>query len=404
MLCGFLVIITALWAQSYLDYFPAYQDTAVLRNYEYYFMPVSEALTSLKIFYDIPYGKLFFYKDSVNFTNRHTVIVRLFSKRQLLTEQLFSKSFQVPTYEQTLSYDQSHLDSVELKFYNPEAPRSNLSCQLELSDQISSRIYKVTLPIVRHAQDVYLALDKNRQINPSRIYLKSALPTETLGIRIYLPQSNAQTCSLIICSEDPKCPTIISTQLALALEKTPNVYYYNPEPAQISNLKAGNYQVVAKGYDNQGQLVFSAAKSFKIKGSVFEDDDIYKELVNRLIYIASEAELKKLKKVPPQARESTWRTFWAQFDPHGRLKLTEQEYFAKIRYCEENFSRGDRGYRSDRARIYMKYGEPDHIDRQPFEPYYYASEIWYYYSIGKKFIFLDLHGFGEYTLYAEQRI
>ncbi|MCS7258365.1 MAG: GWxTD domain-containing protein, partial [candidate division WOR-3 bacterium] len=168
--------------------------------------------------------------------------------------------------------------------------------------------------------------------------------------------------------------------------------------------KAGQYQILAKFLDEKNNLLFSSTKTFEIRGSIFEDEKLYEELVNRLIYIATEKEIKKLKKVPPVARESSWRAFWAQFDPHSRLKLTEQEYFAKIRYCDENFSRGDRGYKSDRAKIYMKYGEPDYIERQPFEPYYYASEVWYYYGLGKKFIFLDLHGFGEYTLYSEQKI
>jgi hypothetical protein len=52
--------------------------------------------------------------------------------------------------------------------------------------------------------------------------------------------------------------------------------------------------------------------------------------------------------------------------------------------------------------VYVIYGEPGNIDKHPFgdsetgydKPY----EIWDYYDISKRFIFIDDSGFGDYRL------
>ena len=49
---------------------------------------------------------------------------------------------------------------------------------------------------------------------------------------------------------------------------------------------------------------------------------------------------------------------------------------------------------------YLKYGEPDEIERNPAQADARPYEIWHYYSIesGVIFIFAELEGYGEYTL------
>ena len=56
------------------------------------------------------------------------------------------------------------------------------------------------------------------------------------------------------------------------------------------------------------------------------------------------------------------------------------------------------GHDVDRGRIYIKYGEPDEVERNIISveisrPY----EFWQYYN-GYQFIFIDIRGTNEYTL------
>ena len=61
---------------------------------------------------------------------------------------------------------------------------------------------------------------------------------------------------------------------------------------------------------------------------------------------------------------------------------------------------GRDGWRTDRGRIYIIYGEPDEIQRFPNSSDNKPYEIWNYNQIegGVEFIFIDLSGFSEYTL------
>ena len=55
------------------------------------------------------------------------------------------------------------------------------------------------------------------------------------------------------------------------------------------------------------------------------------------------------------------------------------------------------GWKSDRGRVYILYGEPDLIERKNFELAGGDSEIWHYDRIegGVLFIFYDLKGTGD---------
>ena len=67
-----------------------------------------------------------------------------------------------------------------------------------------------------------------------------------------------------------------------------------------------------------------------------------------------------------------------------------------MKFVNTNFSDLSKGWRSDRGRIYILYGEPERV-----ESYSNQSdgiyEIWEYPS-GIKFIFLDRNRFGNFIL------
>ena len=51
------------------------------------------------------------------------------------------------------------------------------------------------------------------------------------------------------------------------------------------------------------------------------------------------------------------------------------------------------GFRTDRGRVYLRYGPPNTITEEPYDPQAYPYEIWHYYEIGQqtnvKFIFYN---------------
>ncbi|MBT8385834.1 MAG: GWxTD domain-containing protein, partial [Ignavibacteria bacterium] len=61
---------------------------------------------------------------------------------------------------------------------------------------------------------------------------------------------------------------------------------------------------------------------------------------------------------------------------------------------------GKKGWKTDRGRIYIMYGEPNEIERYPNEPQTRPYEKWNYHDIegGVQFIFGDITGFSDYQL------
>jgi len=129
----------------------------------------------------------------------------------------------------------------------------------------------------------------------------------------------------------------------------------------------------------------------------------YLERVEEMSYITKNDEGKKLKNAKPEEREKVWNEFWEEKDPIPETPQNEtsEEYFKRVDYANEHFSTFQRGWKTDRGRIYIIYGPPDEVESHPFERESPPYQIWYYYHLGKRFIFADLSLTGDYTLIRE---
>lgn len=97
-----------------------------------------------------------------------------------------------------------------------------------------------------------------------------------------------------------------------------------------------------------------------------------------------------------------FQRFWKRMDPNPETEKNElmDEYFLRVNVANQNFSTlSQDGWLTDRGRIYIKFGEPDDIERHPFELNSQPYEVWRYYSRRKVFLFIDRTGFGDYYLH-----
>ncbi len=124
---------------------------------------------------------------------------------------------------------------------------------------------------------------------------------------------------------------------------------------------------------------------FAIKSmNLFVDD----EVINELLHKNSDNYYIELKK------------FWNKYFPPDNSKYNKKmlEFYTRVDYTLEKFiTNGKRGNETDRGIIYIKYGNPDKIERTYTERDN-TIEIWYYNKIGKKFLFKDITGLGNFTL------
>lgn len=121
--------------------------------------------------------------------------------------------------------------------------------------------------------------------------------------------------------------------------------------------------------------------------------------------IATKQELEALEDALPTDRSAAWAKFWEERDPTPGTAENEfkQSFFERVRYANENYGVMEAGWRSDRGRIYIKYGTPDEVESRPSRLDGLAVEVWSYLDLGLRFVFVDYDGFGRYELYQPGR-
>ena len=147
---------------------------------------------------------------------------------------------------------------------------------------------------------------------------------------------------------------------------------------------------------------------------------VYKKwLEEDVSYIITDEERKAFKTLKTdEERDQFIEQFWLRRDPDPDTPENEykEEYYQRIQYANEKFSSGIPGWRTDRGRIYVKFGKPDEIESHPSggsydRPTYegggstttYPFETWWYRYIegvgsDVEIEFVDPSGSGEYRI------
>lgn len=132
------------------------------------------------------------------------------------------------------------------------------------------------------------------------------------------------------------------------------------------------------------------------------------QAVEVLYYIMDRDECKRMKALPPEEKQRQFEEFWQSKDPDPSTPINEleEEYYRRVTESNESFSIDPKqkdGWRTDRGRIYITYGQPSYVERPSVAsggPSQY--EIWYFNNIKRKFYFLDKYGSGNYLLVSEE--
>lgn len=124
-----------------------------------------------------------------------------------------------------------------------------------------------------------------------------------------------------------------------------------------------------------------------------------------LVYLMRDDERGSYAGLDVSGKREYLRRFWERRDPTPGTPRNEarEDYYDRIRVANREFREGGAaeipGWRTDRGRIFIRYGPPDDVLRQPQPPSSPPYEAWKY-TRGRrlKFVFVDLTRFGNYTL------
>ncbi|MEM8556605.1 MAG: GWxTD domain-containing protein [Bacteroidota bacterium] len=171
----------------------------------------------------------------------------------------------------------------------------------------------------------------------------------------------------------------------------------------MEDFKAGTYQLTFALSEQDGGPLAQVTKSFDVRwtGLAAQIEDL-DAAIAQLRYVAKERDVRDILDAPTQEeRLRRFVSFWERRDPTPGTRRNErmEEYYYRVFFANENYSRfSENGWNTDRGEVFVRFGEPDLVEEHTFnynvEPY----EIWYYNRLGRRFIFVDERGFGNYRL------
>lgn len=128
------------------------------------------------------------------------------------------------------------------------------------------------------------------------------------------------------------------------------------------------------------------------------------DLFNKSKYVATVPETDRYEALSTEdAKREFIYTFWKARDENPADDRNENylNYVKRVNESDTRFTAlGKKGWRTDRGRVLIIYGEPSEIQRYPNTTDARPYEIWRYESLegGVEFIFGDLTGFSDYQL------
>ena len=173
-----------------------------------------------------------------------------------------------------------------------------------------------------------------------------------------------------------------------------NIYYL---PIPITQHKSGIYKIELRYLEETQTTSFHYG--FKTKNYWTDEID---EVIGVMRYVLPYSEYKQLKGKDDSEKWEAINTYWKEKDPTP--ETTENELLSelndRVKFSNKNFSILMHGWRSDRGRIYIIYGEPQ-VDESSQDIRGYNYQKWVY-ANGKEFLFIDRTMSGDYTLYQER--
>ncbi len=352
--------------------------------------------------YSLAANQLQFLSRGSSFQAGYSVSIIIFDSRgRQVTGDSWDREIQMEDYQQLQKGDSILADTLLLPLppgkYRARViikdAHSAKAGQFERMLTVASRPPEGTVTGVRFERDY------NGQIIPwpSRIYGEGAGPpiftlslvnpgTDSVSIRAGLTDHRTQR-------------EVLRRQQVFKLR--PEVRMALP----VDSLADGNYRLTLEQYD-EGQVLWWGEYMLMVQNQSLISQGDYQERIAQVEYIARRPEFDSLRRAEPEKRDSLWQAFWKSRDPTPDTERNEyrEAYYQKINYANLNFGNSIRpGWKTDRGKIYIRYGPPDEVEKHPLEIDSRPYEIWYYYQEGLRIVFADRHGFGDYRIVQANR-
>ncbi len=382
----------------------------------------SEAGNSrLEIYYQVYNLGLQFHKDSGEFEadyNFTAVVTDDAGNRVKVFEQ--NRKLRVPTEDET----KSHFDYRSSQF-NLDAPPGEYTLDCTLKDMASQATRQQTIKanLRKFSQrspvlsDIQFALAAQEKTDEKSVFVKDNLSVIPSVSRLYGGEDSARLLYYVeaYLGSDLPGPLYLETIIrsdtkGMLYRDTLYISLTSPTVRQMKNIGVeefppGDYSLEIYLRGRRAHLYDQRTGEFTIQWSqerMLKYD--FSTAIRQLELIATSAEIGKMKNLKTiEERVAAFNAFWDARNTTAGIGVNEvkREFYRRVTYANRQFRhlRLD-GWRTDRGRIYIKYGEPDQIDDFPMSANALPYQVWHYYRQGSylRFKFVDENEDGDYRL------
>jgi GWxTD domain-containing protein len=381
-----------------------------------------ERRTAIRVTAHVPYTNLVFLKKDEGFEAQYRLYIRIFDKtgKNMLDSVVPSKRESTATYEDTRSPNKSstvvHEVAVEPGDYVVRCTIHVSNTHLAYADEAPVTVSSMSQAGVGVSKPLLFALpidtsrsspltrvaggDDDVHVEQTESTKFSALDQQpAFQFDVYLEKAASDSTECVVAYEvvDVKKTqmfygrqTILLSQSDARLVVSFNVDEWDPGP----------YVFRAKATVHHPTRSAAATADLDLEYTRAMLTKYFAATVGILAIIGTDDEVRQLEKAPERERGAVWAAFWARRDPTPGTAQNEalDEHWVRVRYANDNFKTSEPGWRTDRGRIYIRYGEPDETEIRSEPNVQGQYLVWRYYEDNLMFVFYDRFGLGEYIL------
>ncbi|MEM6328511.1 MAG: GWxTD domain-containing protein, partial [Bacteroidota bacterium] len=422
-LAFFLALLLVMPARAQVAYKPAFSSEVVVARDD-------DGTSRLDVYADVPYQNLRFLARTGGFEASYVVTAEVQRVAPdgtiagLVASRTWSRDVTVASYDETLGEDSDR--SVQAIAIEP----GRYVLEVTLEDGASGRTFAHELGAIVRDMSGPIAMGDPVFLNAydpaSGLFepnIGGAVSTEQEAFTVYYELFTGEAANLRVTyavtdrarlgdrpsfsallglaprqREDVGVPVLVTEALAVPAGGAPAAFRVPTEDLQV-----GEYTLTIRLETADGDLISESERPFAVEwdGLDAQIADL-DAAIAQLRYVAKDREVDAIRSAPThEDRVRLFREFWSRRDPTPGTERNEQmeAYYYRVAYANDRYGqlRGA-GWNTDRGEVFIRFGEPDHVEDRPFsyganKPY----QVWYYYRHGRQFIFLD-EGVGDYEL------
>jgi len=361
------------------------------------FSPSNEtSMAIIEVHLQIPRANLQFVKTDTSYYARFVAFLALFSDKQLVAKMNRADSVEVGSYFETHTSDFVRPQPYILD----EIPRGDYILRIELTDRESKakfvRTDNITAP----------SFDTERNVEFSSVV--AMLDGEYWDANAY-PEKDSFFFKFGV-----SVPKGIAGEVIEWIEDDYGVFsaetvsITNPGYHEIGGIlaipnDAVEFVFFAEFYSD-GKKIAGTEKRVRLSsGRHLHTASSLEEAIAQLELLGDGSEIEELEDALEEdidAVDSLINLFWRERDPTPGTEINEikDEFYRRVAEANRRFGPYSPGWSTDFGEVFIVYGEPDEIDRHPFDSGFRAYEIWYYFNPRRSFYFEDRIGDGTYEL------